>query len=242
MVRQKKLYFFLCSLGVMPVSACATQPPIKNELNSQLRSFWFNAQNGTAYALAELLARGADPNYIVDRDHQETLLDKLAYNDEYSEHVKVLIANKATINKPADFVRHSSPLHHTAVGGAPQNARALLRAGAQIDAFTTFYSTPLHLLILYAESAKNSEKRNPIEWPLYLETAQVLVDHGARLDVASRGDKPRQTQSPIMLAIRNGLPEFVTIFRKKIAATDYKKLHEVSVSNVTYISLLRMIC
>lgn len=242
------LKYFFSILFYLPLilfpSIHAQQPPNTNELNHRLAQMWHKP--GTPETLTQLLDQGANPNFIIDTYYDDTLLDKLAYNDTHNELLKILIARNSRINKQkfqgnyGTYSSNSSALHHAAIGGAPQNTLALLNAGADIHSHTSFYDTPLHLLIQYAQSAKLSESRKPLEWPLFLETAKIFIAHGARLDIAAGKEKPRPqaNSSPLQLVINLDLPEFVELFRKKIAEVTSNNLHELQQTHDNYVSLL----
>lgn len=241
-----KKFLILLALFANFLNAQEHQP--NNELNQQLsQHFWIvqkDKQVGTPQELSQLLAQGADPNYRVDPHYDDTLLDKLAYNDKYHEHLQILIAHGSRINKRkyegafGTYCMHSNALHHAAIGGAPQNALALLNAGADVHAVTTFGDTPLHLLIKYAKYAYNSEKRSE-KWPRFVTTAQILINNGTRMDIATGEKEPEAASSPIQLAINVGLPELVELFRKKIAGPEYQTLQSLKNSGTnTYFSLL----
>lgn len=234
----QKLFIFLI---LATLSLAAQQIPIIDDLNYELsQRFWVVSHDktiGTPQELEELLIQGADPNHIVDRHNQATLLDKFSCNDKFHEHVKILITHNAQINKQTD---EGGPLHHAASKGALKNALALLNAHANVNATTSFYDTPLHLLITSAELATLFEKKSTTEFSFLLQTAQVLIDRGARMDIAKNpnANPPATRVSPLQLAINLDIPELIALFRKKIAAPSFTLLQQAQSIKVLYLSLL----
>lgn len=234
---QNNMQKFLILLVLFTNFLNAQEHSTQQELNQQLISFVPVPmhQPGTAQELETLLSKGADPNYFVDPYHRETLLERLCPRDKYNEHVKVLISHCKKTNQP---LRMGQALHFTVCCNASiLNLATLLEAGADVNTFTDYYNTPLQLLILYSQDSYQKIMRESPEWPIRLKMAKLLIDKGARMDMVPANKKIGDVCSPIQLAMNKNLPEFVELFRKKIAEADYSKLLTLKTTD-SFFSLL----
>lgn len=229
-------------LLVLVANLLSAQEPLpQDKLNQQLLSFVPvpMRQPGAAQELEDLLSKGADPNYFVNPYRRETLLEKLCHDDKYNGHIKVLISHCQQTHR---VLRMGEALHKTVCCYASiSNLTALLEAGADPNALTDNYNTPLQLLILYSTDSYGKIMRESPEWPTRLQMAKLLIDKGARMDIVPANKKIGDICSPIQLAMNKNFPEFVELFRKKIAESDRHKLHTLKTRHSdTYVALLPM--
>lgn len=232
---QNKFFFFLLLIANNLITQ---QSPSQGELNEKLVSFcpWPGHPPANPKELETVLVQGADPNYIINPYAKETLLDKIASNDAHNEHIKILINHCKHTNQQ---LKVGDALHHTVCCAAILNATALLEASADVNAFTFHYDTPLQLLILYSTDTALCNIRETPEWPIRLQMVKLFLDHGARIDILPEKKRTGDLCSPLQLALNKKLPEFVQLFRQKIAEPEYKKLRELKTSHSdSYISLL----
>lgn len=229
------MYFllrYILVLSTVPVVGQQT-PPFLQELNSKLVEFcpWPGHPAAPASELEMLLRQGADPNYLINPYEQETLIDRIAADDGLNEHVQVLINHCKLTNQS---LKMNEALRRTVFSAAILNATSICTSGVDLNSSTVFYDTALDLLILY--SAHNREPATT--WANRLKMAKLFIDHGARMDFIPAKKRPGSV-SQIQLAVDNQLPEFVELFRAKIAENEFKKLHTLKTLHPdSYISLL----
>src|SRR5262245_37832144 len=137
------------------------------------------ARTGNAAAVQALLARGADPNAREAQLGETALM--WAASENHADVVTLLISRGAEVNARSSTIQFPkdrfglegvltilphgnwTPLMYAARDGGPDSARALARAGAEVNAADPDGTTPLLLAIM------NS----------HYDTANVLLEQGA---------------------------------------------------------------
>ncbi len=126
----------------------------------------------TADIVAGCIAGGADAHTIADGSQATALLFAAAASTPDTAVVSMLLEAGADVHARDGFLQYT-PLHHAAQSGTPQVVRALLAAGADVDAWAKGFNvdwgwgwTPLHL----------AARSNPDP-----EVVSALVEAGADL-------------------------------------------------------------
>ncbi|MCY3808698.1 MAG: ankyrin repeat domain-containing protein [Gemmatimonadetes bacterium] len=126
----------------------------------------------TADIVAGCVAGGADAHTIADGSQATALLFTAAASTPHAAVVAILLEAGADVHARDGFLQYT-PLHHAAQSGTPEVVRALLEAGADVDAWAKGFGghwgwgwTPLHL----------AARSNPDP-----EVVSALVEAGADL-------------------------------------------------------------
>ena len=138
--------------------------------------FFTAVRRDNGSAIADLLARGMDPN---TRDPQGNLALTLALRDENLKAAEALMASP-TLDVDAPNAAGETALMLAAIKGRTEWCRRLIERGAKVDRDGW---TPLH----YAASGPDAD------------TVKLLLDRGAAIDARS----PNGT-TPLMMAARYG--------------------------------------
>jgi ankyrin repeat protein len=137
------------------------------------------------------------------------------------EHPELAQARSARVTKFDPPVHRSTLLHYVAANGVegyrqktPKNAvdiaKALLEAGAEVDAMADLYGSPCTTMTLLVSSC------HPAEAGVQVDLVNLLLDFGASLD----GDPPSKWGSPLMTALGFGYPKAAEALFRRGARVD----------------------
>ncbi len=195
-------------VALLSAVACDA-PPSPQELNTQL---FVAARSGDAEGVADLIARGADPNAPGPNGLQPLFM---AVIHGHHDAVMALLEGGANPN-----VEHAhaggTPLH--AGLSNPQIVSTLVEHGARVNAPTALGDTPLHVVGQLGASgigsarvliengadvnAKNNGGRTPLDAALQPqgsdpspELAEFLVEHGAEAGKGADGQEAQGQQT-----------------------------------------------
>uniref|UniRef100_A0A0G4HF05 Uncharacterized protein n=1 Tax=Chromera velia CCMP2878 TaxID=1169474 RepID=A0A0G4HF05_9ALVE len=135
-----------------------------------------------------LLSEGADPN-AADEDDEFTPLHEAAYHG-HSAMIDLLVSFKADVN--AKDNEGAGPLSHAVIGNCIEAAQRLIAHGAKVNQPDEEGMGPLHFTVIpqgstlriveteEGEGEGNSDRK---------EMAELLLDHGADVNMADEGGK-----------------------------------------------------
>lgn len=156
--------------------------------------------SGDVAAAKRALKKGANPNYRSNLNGFTPLL--LAIQNDYAEMVNLLISEGAEVDQAtAGLFTDYGALHWACSFGSSKAAAVLLAAGVSVNALNTVGLTALQYCALHG----------------WVETAMVLVESGATVDLAGQG-----TNTPLYSAAYEGHLAMVEMLVLKRADPDKK--------------------
>jgi ankyrin repeat protein len=140
---------------------------------------------GTADSISALIAAGADPNAPGPGEHPETPLHWAASSGDLSA-INALLDHGADVNAPGAVIAGGTPMADATAFGQWDAARLLLQRGAETNLFESAALGLVDRVETHLSAGRSDADITSSFWGAchggQIETAAVLLDHGAELN------------------------------------------------------------